>query len=241
MTLPFRTGSLWMAAYVAAPVPLALIGTRLIQAYDVRGPYLAASPVIAVTVGVWLMGAWFFGQESEEVHDPHAEGHVESLSSELGLPKLRIMSRVTSGHRHYWLEDPLGRIANLASDWQKLKEPAREFAIVYGLARYMHQRNGRPYRNSVQAAVYAAGIFMAGFNLWFILAVHMAWVLGALAEMKWSTVRQTLVIDRRALAISRNLDAAIAFVRKDSRGPFFPQPETRVQNLRAEATRLGIA
>jgi hypothetical protein len=209
------------------------------------GPYLLASPLLALHVGVTAM--YFFGPpvfRGEHRRDakpsPALTKRARQLGVEVGLGQVDVLimtSQSDNPRSAPFMSDGIIYVYNML--WSQLSHSAQDFALARALAKDTKSR--RAAHVVTWTLLFSTGIG-AALNLWLILLIHATGVTGLLFHSWRYAERLYIGEDKRALALTKDLQGALEFLDRaytDSEKVAF-NVQVREEELRKAAAQMGI-
>jgi len=221
---------------------VAWLGQRWIAGFDIRGPFLVMSPLFAAGIFFFIATLLGFGTGVREGEPKPSEVDlIQSTAIEFGFGPVDVI-RQRSGKELKLVVVPAGaKETGLPENWGKLDFDAKRFAVVWTLADSKTPWLEKFVRWLPAYTARAAAMIVAGMNLWLILACHGLTAVKFAYTTFWQREKMVSQKDVRALAIMKDLKAAIAFVRADPMNEKMQiSPDGRVATLRRAAVRMGI-
>ncbi|HEY0867679.1 MAG TPA: hypothetical protein VGE01_09875 [Fimbriimonas sp.] len=228
------------AEYLLLPYLVWRLVSLWIPSADVRGPFLVASPFIAISF-VFLPIARYTWLRFLEPRNPQPgpeelQKVVTSYAETLGRTGIEV---VRGADGSLYLRDSERTTKVSTSDWGDLDDGQRRFLIARTLA-HTFGRQPRRWGHALHTAAMAAGMAIAALNLWYVLAAH-ASLAGLMAFEGFAPMkRRTVEADLAALRLTRNLSAAVEAVRRAAPGSSLVDPDERIEALRREASAMGL-
>jgi len=236
-----------MFAHAAVDVSLtffvAWFGQRTIAGFDVRGPFLVMSPLFAGFL--FLAVGWSF-IKSATANDGKPTRADEELIREtvadFGLGEYEVVGTKTDSDFALTMVNAVGTRFQLPKNWDQLDRAARRFAVVQALANAPASSLQKTLSQVPWYLAKVVAMVVAGMNLWLVLACHGSFAVCLAVVVFFFRHKALVKLDVKALRITRDLDAAVTFVRADKHGTALRvPPEVRIAALRREALRMGIA
>jgi hypothetical protein len=220
---------------------VAWLGRRAIGGFDIRGPFLLISPVLAGGLG-FLLFSVCGNPRSNGVPKAKDIEFLRCTAEEFGLGPITVGQRQVGPNLHLFVALDDGTEILLPKDWSTFSGDARRFSAVRSILSGRKSVARATLERLPMCGAEVVGMTLAGINLWLILACHAVFAVWIVVRAGSALERKQWLLDRRALKQTRDLKGAIAFARED-KDVSVPNRsrEQRIALLKLEAFRLGIA
>jgi hypothetical protein len=231
----------WFSARMFVPEP------RLVA------PFLFVSPLIALGVAGAIIGPILHAKEMAKEHlgrenkergpDRDTRFLAKKFAAAAGIDdyEIKVMDlesvsprdAAAASAREMWL---------YGNYWDRLDAAGQEFAMARAFAQMDVKRNEGPWKFLGFMTGAYVGSVLGMINLWLIIPAQAVLATSFLVAVITAGKREPLLIDAKALAWTRNLEAALEYVASSTpkNGGFFSDRKTRVASLRQHAKALGI-
>lgn len=237
----FRTWT-WPLALAILAVAISLAGRSYVRGFSILGPILLSGPFVFLMLafGLMLKGAFAMAQRGQTPPRDDVD-LIEKAATDHNLGQVSVVQIKAEQGRKLVLMSPGQLPRFLPENWNDLPLDARRFAVVRTL---LDANPGWLWRNMKPVLFLlemALGMAVAGVSLW---TVPLFWGVDIVLHLSFKDFRRRrsiLIRDRRALAATKDLQAALRFANADPenrqlrRG--FP---ARIAALRETAHRLNI-
>ncbi len=232
-----------LVGQVLLTAAVCLAGNGLVPCFDARGPLLFISPFLA-----WKLLYFCFGFEAifaaagdgEPAADLDAD-LVRQTAKRYALGEVSAR-RVRSGSG--WrlaLARPGDHPRPLPDNWEELPSAVRRFAVVRSLTGQSPSRKSKVVWWCKLVGCLVVSMLCAGLSLWLIPAVYAVGV-SCICYCATRRTQRAIYFDGQALEITRDLEAAVSYVRADEVSPRFKiDADRRIVALRQAARKLNIA
>ena len=234
----------WMLIDPLITAAVAWMGERWIVGFDERGPFLLMSPIFSASIFFFLIGGrnLFDCQVPEGKPKPVDVDMIQTAALEFGFGSVEVLQKRCGKELALAIAIADGSNMSLPTNWSKLSFDAKRFAVVWALLDSNVPLTTQLVKALPVYAARAAGMLLAGFNLWLILACHGFAAVRLAYSSIWNREKVWIQKDIRVLAIVRDLNAAITYVKADPLNADVDiKANQRIAALRKAAVNMGIS
>ena len=193
-----------------------LVAQWLFDSALLVGPYLLASPLIAVTIFARTirLDKLFGAKKTASEADPALSERASRFSIELGLSQVSVFIESEDADSfHPAIRMHEDGLHVKFEQWSQMSEPERDFGMAQTMAYKAKARKPAKVTTWIMDIALFAGYVIATQNLWLILVMHT----GGLAAFHYLQQRvdakTTLAGDRWAIELTGDVSSAESYIR----------------------------